>query len=208
MSKGDSHSWLSIQDASRLLGVHVGTVRAWADSGILPSYRTPGGHRRFSISDIESFIHRLKHTGNSSRPQSENILGQVRHEMLIHPLVHESWFRHLSYEPSDQDRARQRDFGKRLLDCVITFTQEAERRDEMRECGTALARSYGKILKANGLSAGNAARATIHFRQLILKSVLEAKLGSRVGDVEDARLFQDVSAFIDSIFLAMLEEYE
>lgn len=208
MSAGESHNWLSIQAVSRQLGVHVNTVRAWADAGILPSYRTPGGHRRFSSSDIDRFVHQLKHTQGASHPPTENLLGQVRHQLLTHPLVHEPWFRRLADTRSEEDRARQREFAKRLLDCVVTFVQELDRRDEMRERGTALARAYGKILKANGLSAGNAARATIHFRHMMLKSVLEAGLGARVGDVEDARLFQDVSEFIDCILLAMLDEYE
>ncbi len=51
------------------------------------------------------------------------------------------------------------------------------------------------------------ARGAIHFRQVILKSVLEVHLGSRTGDEEDARLFQRVSAFLDDIFLTMLEPY-
>ncbi|WP_343805593.1 response regulator [Marinobacterium maritimum] len=39
--------------AAELLGVTSRTVQLWADSGILQSWKTPGGHRRFSISAIE-----------------------------------------------------------------------------------------------------------------------------------------------------------
>ena len=38
------------------LGVSIATVREWADSGALPSFRTPGGQRRFWRDDVEAFI--------------------------------------------------------------------------------------------------------------------------------------------------------
>lgn len=46
-----------------------------------------------------------------------------------------------------------------------------------------------------------------YFRQLILKTVLDAKLGSRTGDEEDAKLFQRVSAFLDEILIALVDVF-
>ena len=45
-------NWLTLQEASRMLGVHPSTLRQWADSGKIPIVRTPGGHRRFAESDV------------------------------------------------------------------------------------------------------------------------------------------------------------
>lgn len=39
--------------AAKLLGVTPRTVQLWADSGIIPSWKTPGGHRRYNRKDIE-----------------------------------------------------------------------------------------------------------------------------------------------------------
>lgn len=39
--------------AAELLGVTPRTIQLWADSGILSSWKTPGGHRRFSLAAIE-----------------------------------------------------------------------------------------------------------------------------------------------------------
>ncbi|MBV0932944.1 response regulator [Marinobacterium weihaiense] len=41
--------------AAELLGVTPRTVQLWADDGILQSWKTPGGHRRFSL----EAVHRL-----------------------------------------------------------------------------------------------------------------------------------------------------
>lgn len=39
-----------------LFGVSTGAVSKWADEGKLPSFRTPGGQRRFARADVEAFI--------------------------------------------------------------------------------------------------------------------------------------------------------
>lgn len=39
--------------AAELLGVTPRTVQLWADSGILSSWKTPGGHRRYSLDDVK-----------------------------------------------------------------------------------------------------------------------------------------------------------
>ncbi len=44
---------LSIGETAELLGVSVKTVRRWADSGQLKSTRTPTGHRRFNLLDVQ-----------------------------------------------------------------------------------------------------------------------------------------------------------
>ncbi len=45
---------LSIGEAADILGVSVKTVRRWADSGKLKSIRSPSGHRRFELLDLQS----------------------------------------------------------------------------------------------------------------------------------------------------------
>ena len=35
-------------------GVTLTTVKRWAESGYLPSFRTPGGHYRFRPEDVEA----------------------------------------------------------------------------------------------------------------------------------------------------------
>lgn len=39
--------------AAELLGVTPRTVQLWADAGILQGWKTPGGHRRFTLATVE-----------------------------------------------------------------------------------------------------------------------------------------------------------
>ncbi len=47
---------LSTSQAAQALGVSLGTIRRWSDMGYLHSYRTPGGQRRFSQEQIDTFL--------------------------------------------------------------------------------------------------------------------------------------------------------
>lgn len=51
---------LSTSQAARQLGVSLSTIRRWSDTGHLRAYRTPGGQRRFSVEQIESFLSSLE----------------------------------------------------------------------------------------------------------------------------------------------------
>jgi excisionase family DNA binding protein len=51
---------LSTSQAAEALGVSLGTIRRWSDMGYLESYRTPGGQRRFSLEQIETFLASLQ----------------------------------------------------------------------------------------------------------------------------------------------------
>ncbi|MDD5397821.1 MAG: helix-turn-helix domain-containing protein, partial [Dehalococcoidia bacterium] len=43
---------ISISEASQILGVNEATLRQWTDEGKLSAFVTPGGHRRYSKSDL------------------------------------------------------------------------------------------------------------------------------------------------------------
>lgn len=52
MSTLDDDPILTTRDAARLLGVAVSTVQLWMESGALPAWKTPGGHRRVRLSAV------------------------------------------------------------------------------------------------------------------------------------------------------------
>jgi excisionase family DNA binding protein len=46
---------LTTSQVAALFNVHPATVNTWAESGKLPSFRTPGGRLRFRRADVERF---------------------------------------------------------------------------------------------------------------------------------------------------------
>jgi excisionase family DNA binding protein len=61
---GDRQLVFTSSQAARYLGVSLATIRRWADAGHLGCYRTPGGQRRFSREQLDSFIDSLDRTSD------------------------------------------------------------------------------------------------------------------------------------------------
>jgi len=55
MKKSKRKTHLTPNEVAELLMVNPVTVRQWAARGLLRSRTTPGGHRRFLLSDVEEF---------------------------------------------------------------------------------------------------------------------------------------------------------
>jgi len=51
--------WFGVQDVSMLTGLSNSTIRRAVETGQLHGLTTPGGHNRFSVSDVHNFCRSL-----------------------------------------------------------------------------------------------------------------------------------------------------
>lgn len=65
---------LTTAQAAARLGVAANSVILWADSGLLQSWRTPGGHRRISAASVQEMLDRRRDREASLRGQVIRIL--------------------------------------------------------------------------------------------------------------------------------------
>jgi excisionase family DNA binding protein len=56
MITGQSGDILTTFQAAKLCGVSHKSIERWIDAGLLPGYRTPGGHRRVHRADLLGFV--------------------------------------------------------------------------------------------------------------------------------------------------------
>jgi len=63
--------WLTLGQAAKYLGVAQSTIRKWSDQGRVPAFYTPGGHRRYRLTDLERFLDR---SGPGARPGGPVVL--------------------------------------------------------------------------------------------------------------------------------------
>lgn len=68
--------FFSTREAASQLGVALSTVQAWVESGVLPAWKTAGGHRRIAIDAIEAM-----------RARQQAVLGTVSAPATIKVLV-------------------------------------------------------------------------------------------------------------------------
>ncbi len=71
---------LPTREVASLLGVTETTVKRWADSGRISCIRTPGGHRKFLLSDVARFAESqgLKLAGAQPPPMTQQQLEQLQ----------------------------------------------------------------------------------------------------------------------------------
>lgn len=81
----ESDMTVSIGEAAEKLGVSVKTLRRWADANKIRSDRSPSGHRRFYISDLQRMVPKapeqqrltINYARVSSHDQKEDLKRQV-----------------------------------------------------------------------------------------------------------------------------------
>jgi excisionase family DNA binding protein len=59
--------------AARYLGVSLATIRRWTDAGHVSCYRTPGGQRRFSRDQLDTFMASMHHGAGHGEPRSAKV---------------------------------------------------------------------------------------------------------------------------------------
>lgn len=60
--------WLTLGQAATYLGVAQSTIRKWSDAGQVPTFYTPGGHRRYRRDDLAAFLSRSGAQRRASGP--------------------------------------------------------------------------------------------------------------------------------------------
>jgi len=84
MTFRDDSEWLTLGQAARFLGVAQSTIRKWSDNGRVPAFYTPGGHRRYRRSDLETFLDR---SGPGGKPKSGPLVLLVDDDEKVRELV-------------------------------------------------------------------------------------------------------------------------
>jgi excisionase family DNA binding protein len=58
---------MSVREAAHHLGVSAASLRKWSNQGLVQTYRTPGGQRRYSVDDLDEFIRSMREPGRVSQ---------------------------------------------------------------------------------------------------------------------------------------------
>lgn len=161
--------WLSLQDAANRLNVHAATLRRWADSGDLPHMLTPGGHRRFAVSDLEKFAgDRRVQQRKVSLPEAwaAKAITHTRQEMPAADNTH--WMSTLS----DAARAQHRALGQRLMGLTLQFISADDGEHLLTEA-RAIGTDYGLLSRQFGVPMTDALQAALYFRDKLLEATLD-----------------------------------
>src|SRR5688572_29939571 len=120
MTRPAGETWITLGAASALMGVSESTVRRWADSGEVRSYRTSGGHRRVLQEDLRHLVAAQAHGAAPSRDTDRisdiaivRVKRQLNRRGQGHALPLEG------FSPEARDRLRL--LGRQLIDLFARF---------------------------------------------------------------------------------------
>ena len=201
--------WLSIHEACRLLGVDQSTLRRWSDSGKVPVFRTPGGHRRYAESELLALV------GNGSRRfERQRIIARQLADQSRAGFVDEFWRTartrrwYRAYSPGQLEDLRR--LGRRLVDLAVRYaaTAAGPERQSLIEEARGIGQQYGRVGAMAGLSGAEAVEAYLYFRAPVVQSLTSMTDGTRMGAPAMLRVSAEVNSFLDQVLLAMVREHE
>ncbi len=200
LKEGD---WLSLHEAAELLGVHPSTVRIWSDKGLLPVYRTRGGHRRYKRSEVVLWE-------NTSRSRQtidpdtmvRTAIRNIRIQISEGRLSEEAWYQKLDESARTQYRQSAHSLFQGLINFLGTEVDGAA--SEAHSIGY----EYASRARRSGLNNVDAARAFLFFRDVLLQSVIQVYQEANVPSGQAwGEILHRVNAFTDLILLHLLETY-
>jgi len=202
---GAQRQWLTLKDASDVLGVHFTTLRTWADNGEIQVFRTPGGHRRFSVTDLRRFLKERVEREAGAHPPSvvETAIQQVQAEMAKLPREELPW-----RYPLDEDaKALRRNRGQQLFALALSYVMKPQQRDRILAEGHRLGEEYGREAYYNGVNLADTGRAVRFFRNQLVQTV-RAEEAPDLLNADDLRIQQHIDHFLDEVLYAVLRGYE
>lgn len=202
--------WLTLTEASRLLGVHPSTLRAWADAGQPPSFRTPGGHRRFTTADLRAFLLRassgLAETEAlvDDRARFETALVQTRSQLRHLPPGEAGW-----YQAFDETgRERQRNLGRQLFASAMQFLTRPRQQGDLLQKARRLGEAYAASSLDYSISLLDTVRAFQYFRANLHHALAVGDGSTPTLEIEDLRLREDIDVFLNEVLLGLIDAYE
>lgn len=203
----DRKEWFSLTEASALLGVHPTTLRRWADAGSIPCLRTPGGHRRFQMSDLTAWMQGMQTTSLAPRPETlvQSAVGYTRQEMALQRVSGESWY--MAFE-EEEERQQMRDTGRKLFGLAIQYMGRTRDHEPILHEGRHIGKFFGQQCAERGVSLVDTVRAQFFFRESLLRAARPGQGNPGQYDNEDVRIHRQLRHFLDEVLYACLGSYE
>ena len=202
--------WLTLSAASKLLGVHPATLRQWADAGQVPSYRTPGGHRRFDADELRAFL--LRASTPPAQPDDarqaselfESALIQTRSELRRARMDEEAWYSAFD----DAGKKRQRALGRQLFEIAAQFITEPQQEDALMAQGRELGQAYAASSLEYDISLLETVRAFQFFRQNMVQALTQNDADGRTSMYDETDLGRRLDTLLNEVLFGLINAYE
>lgn len=202
-----AQAWLSLGQASRMLGVSHSTVRRWADAGEIRSYRTSGGHRRILEEDVRQFM--AQHTQAAGSTDTDRIselaVGRVKRRLSRRRQSHEM---DMFADLDGPSRERLRFIGRQLVDLFARFVSSRTRPDRFIDDARGIGGEYGRTLVGAGVTLTDAVMTFNALRHSLEETAAQLASEAQQGTDEAVEAMESILALADTVLEGMAQVYE
>jgi excisionase family DNA binding protein len=205
MEKSNLRPWVDITEAAEILGVHITTLRRWADNGKIACVRTPGGRRRFSRESLEQFLVGMQKPAPAAPPTVAARTGDsdVRLQISQHAMRQEHWMGRLD----EIQRMRFKHTGQLMLGLMMQYNSRLEGGEVFLHEAERISHDYGHTCYLAGMSIKDTVRAFLFFRHSIIDMIFDTNTLNSPYDESGKRLYNRTNTFFDTLLLAVLEGF-
>ncbi len=197
--------WITLGQACKLLGVNESTLRRWADAGHVRSFRTPGGHRRFSEEDLRVLMAGQMPSAQEPYDAISNMaLARIRRRLQRGRVQPATWYSSLS----DEDREAMRPLGRRLVSLVSEYLAQGVNRPHLLDEAREIAREYGRMLVQDGVSLRDAMEGFTFFRKTLDDTAMEEAQKNDLTVEKALELWELLTNLGDQVLISVAESYE
>ena len=192
--KGDGRL-LTIGQAAELLGVHPLTIRNWSEKGTIRCLRTPGGHRRYRLQDLQRAIASPQHDPATAaaivelaRSAVREALASVRRSPTGAPPSGSGVLHGLRAELNGNQRRSMTHLGRELLGLLIgyaaahadgaggaTAAGDGWSREDALRRARQLGASYGRAARRLGLAPADVVATFNFFQETVVQALVECE---------------------------------
>lgn len=203
-----SEKWLSVREASALIGISPATLRRWSVAGDVAAFTTPGGHRRFARSAILMLLE--SSSEKSSSPKRSTIapthLNRVYRQKLETLSQRQVWLN----ESENGAGGLLSEQGSRISSSLMRYmdaNDPQERRSAIRDARDA-AVEFGQRAARSSLQICQTVQVFLVFRMLFLGDIFESSLSSRRSKFEATHMLVMATEAFDELLISLMEAHE
>ncbi len=200
--------WVSLTEACRVLGVSPSTIRRWGDSGMVRTFLTPGGHRRFSRAGLEAILP----SRPTSRPSLTDLgetpgrLARGYRSTSDDTPLRMPWVSELG----EAEREQFRGYGRGIVASLIAAldAEDPARRAELLHAAEDPCAHYGRLAAGESLSASMTADIFLRFRRPFLDELASVARRREFDATGTTTLIAEANAALDGLLIATLRGWE